>query len=198
MRISYDRDLDTFLNGSRGELVERILGEEQVEQDRGVFYVDAPIDGLGDALFRYGRAITRIYDLTLRSHSRIASTFYDDLANLISKTVRKCQIQRDHTLPNIPNSEAYPIDYRLQGRGGGQLFVYGVPNRDKARLTTITLSYFHRMRLDFDSILVFSDQAKIPPMDLARLSDVGGDMVSSLASTEDFRRKMKRRIAQLS
>lgn len=29
---------------------------------------------------------------------------------------------------------------------------------------------------------------------LARLSDVGGDMVSSLASSEDFRRKVERRI----
>ena len=32
-------------------------------------------------------------------------------------------------------------------------------------------------------------------MDLARLSDVGGDMVSSLASSDDFRRKLERRIA---
>ena len=47
---------------------------------------------------------------------------------------------------------------------------------------------------DFDSILVFSNQAEIPQMDLARLSDVGGDMVSSLASREDLRRKVERRI----
>ena len=46
-----------------------------------------------------------------------------------------------------------------------------------------------------NSILAFSDQAKIPPMDLARLSDVGGDMVSSLASSDDLRRKLNRRIA---
>ena len=66
--------------------------------------------------------------------------------------------------------------------------------RDKARLTTIILSHFHRNHLDFDSILVFSDQAEIPRVDLARLSDVGGDMLSSLASREDFRRKVERRV----
>lgn len=54
-----------FLAGSRGQLIERILGEERVAQDRGVFQLDAPIDSLSDALFRYGRALTRIYDLTL-------------------------------------------------------------------------------------------------------------------------------------
>ena len=195
MRISYDHDIDAFLAGSRGQLIERILGEEEVDQDRGVFHLDAPIDRLSDALFRYGRALTRIYDLTLHSRSRAISTFYDDLADLLFQTADEERIQRDHLLPDLPNAEAYPIDYRMEGKSGGQVFLYGVPNRDKARLTTIILSHFHRNHLDFDSILVFSDQAEIPRLDLARLSDVGGDMVSSLASGEDFRRKLERRIA---
>jgi len=194
MRISYDHDIDAFLEGSRGQLIERILGEEEVNQDRGVFQLDAPIDRLSDALFRYGRALTRIYDLTLHSRSRTTSTFYEDLADLLFQTADEDRIQRDHLLPDLPNAEAYPIDYRMEGKGGGQVFLYGVPNRDKARLTTIILSHFHRNHLDFDSILVFSNQADIPRMDLARLSDVGGDMVSSLASREDFRRKMERRV----
>ena len=105
------------------------------------------------------------------------------------------RLQRDHILPDIPNSEAYPIDYRLEARSGGHVFLYGVPNRDKARLTTIILSHFHRIHLDLDSILVFRNQTEIPRMDLARLSDVGGDMVSTLASSEDLRRKLERRIA---
>ncbi len=71
MRISHDHDIDAFLTGSRRLLIERILGEERVEQDRGVFYVDTSADRLSDALFRYGRALTRIYGLTLRSHSGI-------------------------------------------------------------------------------------------------------------------------------
>ena len=70
MRISYDHDIDAFLAGSRGLLIERILAEERVGHDQGVFHLDAPIDRLSDALFRYGRALTRIYDLTLHSRSR--------------------------------------------------------------------------------------------------------------------------------
>ena len=194
MRISYDHDIDAFLAGSRGLLVERILSEERVGQDRGVFYLDAPADRLSDALFRYGSALTRIYDLTLHSRSRGASTFYDDLSDLILQTADEEQVQRD-LLPDIQNSDAYPIDYRFESKSGGQVFLYGVPNRDKARLTTIILSHFHRIQLDFDSILVFQNQAAIPRLELARLSDVGGDMISSLGSSEDLRRKIERRIA---
>ena len=87
------------------------------------------------------------------------------------------------------------MDYRIEGKSGIPLFLYGVPNRDKARLTTIMLGYFHRHGLSFESIIVFEDQAEIPRVDLARLSDVGGDMISSLESTEDLSRKLLMRIA---
>ena len=78
MRISYDHDVDAFLTGSRGLLIERILGEERVGREGGVFYVDAPVDGLADALGRYGRALARIYDLTLESGSRVATGLQGD------------------------------------------------------------------------------------------------------------------------
>jgi len=194
MRISYDHDIDAFLAGSRGLLIERILGEEGVSREGGAFQLDTPTDQLSGALFRYGRVLTRIYDLTLHSRHRSTSTFYDDLADLIIQTADEERVQRDHQIAGSSNAEAYPIDYRVEGRNGGQVFLYGVPNRDKARLTTIILAHFHRLHLDFDSILVFSDLTDIPHMDLARLSDVGGDMVSSLASSDDLRRKLNRRI----
>ena len=57
------------------------------------------------------------------------------------------------------------------------------------------LGHFHRHRLEFESVIIFQDQTDIPRVDLARLSDVGGDMVSSLESTEDLNRKILRRVA---
>ena len=196
MRVSYELDLDAFLAGTRGRLIERILGEEKVQQGGGEYYLEVPLDHLSDALFRFGRAITRIYGLILHSHTRTVSTFYEDLAELILEAAAEREFQRDYTLPGLRNSDAYPVDYRFNGKNGGQVFLYGVPNRDKARLTTIILSYFHRAQLKFDSILVFSDQTKIPSLDLARLSAVGGDMVPSLACREDLHRKLEQRIAQ--
>ena len=56
------------------------------------------------------------------------------------------------------------------------------------------LAYFNRLQLDFESIIVFANQADIPRVDLARLSDVGGEMISSLESTSDLNRKLLRRV----
>lgn len=194
MHMSYEHDIDSFMDGTRGMLLERIMGESGLRWDGGAFCFDTSPNRLPEAVFQFGQALTRIYDLTFLSRSNVGSTFYDDLADLLSRLVDEDKVQRDHQ-PDVPNAQAYPVDYRIEGKGDVPLFLYGVPNRDKARLTTIMLSYFHRHGLTFESILVFEDQAQIPRMDLARLSDVGGDMISSLESHEDFNRKLLRRVA---
>ncbi|MCY4619794.1 MAG: DUF1828 domain-containing protein [Chloroflexi bacterium] len=194
MHISYEHDIDGFLSGTRGMLLERIVGESAISYDEGVFAVETSAERLPEALFSFGQALTRIYDLTLLSRSNVGSTFYDDLADYLASFVDESKLDKDY-LPEVPNADAYPVDYRIEGKSGVPLFLYGVPNRDKARLTTIMLGHFHRHELDFESIIVFENQSEIPRSDLARLSDVGGDMVSSLESTGDLGRKLLRRVA---
>ena len=194
MHISYEHDVDGFLDGTRGMLLERIMGETGLHWDGGAFCFETSPDRLPEAIVSFGQALTRVYDLTLLSRSNVGSTFYDDLTDLLFSMVDEAKIEKDFQ-SQVPNAEVYPVDYRLEGKGDVPSFLYGVPNRDKARLTTIMLSHFHRHHLRFESILVFEDQAEIPRRDLARLSDVGGDMISSLASRDDFYRKVLQRVA---
>ena len=194
MRISYEDAADSFLKGSRKTLLERIMSESGLQWDGGAFCVDTSPERLSEALFRFGQGLTRVYDLTLLPCPGADSAFYDDLADLLSGLVGEEKFQPDYR-PNVPNAEAYPVDYRIEGRNGVPLFLFGVPDRDKARLTTITLSHFHRHALAFDSILVFENQTEIPRADLARLSDVGGNMVSSLEAREDLERDLLRRVS---
>lgn len=195
MRISYDHDIDSFLEGARGQLLERAMAETGLDWDDGAFHLDVPIERLPEAIFRFGQALTRVYDLTFLARPHVRSTFYDDLAGLLSSLVEEDKVQRDYLPEAVPNPEAYFVDYRIAGKSDAPLFLYGVPNRDKARLTTIMLSHFHRYQLKFESILVFEDQAEIPRLDLARLSDVGGEMISSLESSSDLQRKLLQRVA---
>ncbi len=194
MHISYEHDVDSFMDGTRGMLLERIMSESGLQWDGGAFRFDTAPERLPEAVFQFGQALTRIYDLTFLSRSNVGSTFYDDLADLLSRLVDETKLQRDYQ-PEVPNAQAYRVDYRIEGKDDVPLFLYGVPNRDKARLTTIMLSYFHRHEIRFESILVFENQTEIPRLDLARLSDVGGDMISSLESHEDFNRKLLQRVA---
>ena len=93
----------------------------------------------------------------------------------------------------MENARDYPIDFRIEGKHA-PLFLFGIPNRDKARLTTIILERLLRSKADFDSILIFSDLGVIPKPDLARLSNAGGEMIASLDAESDFSRKLLRKV----
>ena len=197
MHMSYEHDIDSFFDGTRGMLLERIMSESGAHWDGegGALCFDTSVERLPEAIFRFGQALTRVHDLTLLSRSNVSSTFYDDLAELLTGLVPADKIRRDYEHPDAPNASAYRVDYRIEGKDAIPLFLYGVPNRDKARLTTIMLSHFHLNGIQFESILVFEDQSEIPRMDLARLSNVGGEMVSSLDARDDLERKVLTRAA---
>ena len=49
------------------------------------------------------------------------------------------KLERDYEPEGVPNARNCPVDFRIEGKGGVPVFLYGVPNRDKARLTTAIL-----------------------------------------------------------
>ena len=67
MHISYEHDVDSFLGGARGKLLERIMGESGMRWDGGAFCLDTSMEDLSAAIFTFGQALTRVYDLTLHS-----------------------------------------------------------------------------------------------------------------------------------
>lgn len=64
MHISYEHDIDSFLDGTRGMLLERIVDESGMHEDDGEFSLDTPTECLPEAIFTLGQSLTRSYDLT--------------------------------------------------------------------------------------------------------------------------------------
>jgi hypothetical protein len=196
MHLSYSMDINILTaEGNRGELFERILADTDVKYDDGQLYFDTPLESMGLALFRLGQAITRVYDISFTNRSRVASTFYEDLKRELLNIVPGSKVQKDYVVPEQKNAENYKIDFRIESREPTvPVFLFGIPNPEKAKLTTIILEHWLRQRVAFDSLLVFADQGKIGRDDLARLSNVGGEMIASLDATEDMKRKLERRV----
>lgn len=116
MHISYDHDINAFLQGTRGQTLERIVNETGLKRDGGSFRLDTSIEHLPEAVFRFGQALTRVHDLTLLSRSHVRSTFYDDLADLLHGLVDEDKIQTDCSPEGLPDPEPYRVDYRIDGR----------------------------------------------------------------------------------
>lgn len=193
MHLSYENNIDKFREGTRGKIFDQIKFETSIEEDNGEFFIDTPIENLGFNIFRLGQALTKINDLTFLNRARTESTFYEDLQEQLYKVVGEDKVVKDYYYEEMENSRDYPIDYKIGGKYA-PLFLFGIPNRDKARLTTIILERLLRTKVDFDSLLIFSDQGSIPKQDLARLSNAGGEMIASLDAETDFARKHLRKI----
>ena len=192
--LSYENDTDKLRKGTRGKLFDQIMAEGMITEDDGEFYVDSSPDGLAPAIFRLSHALIKLNDITFLNRARAESAFYEDLRENLMRIIPAEKIREDYVYENLDNARDYPIDYRVEGKHA-PLFVFGVPNKDKARLATIVLERLKRADADFDSLLIFADQGTIPRPDLARLSNVGGEMIASLDAREDFERKLLRKVA---
>lgn len=193
MHLSYENEIGKFREGTRGKIFEQIKAEHDLQEDNGEFYIDTPHEKITFNLFKMGQALTKFTDLTFLNRARTESTFYDDLNEQLFRIISEEKVQKDFYYDGIENSQDYPIDYRIEGKHS-PLFLFGIPNRDKARLTTIILERLLRANADFDSLLIFSDQQSIPKADLARLSNAGGEMIASLDAESDIARKLSRRV----
>ncbi len=192
--LSYENDTDKFRKGTRGKLFDQIMSEGKITEDDGEFYVDTAPDSLAPAIFRLSHALIKLNDITFLNRARAESTFYEDLRENLLRIISPEKIKEDYIYENMDNARDYPIDYRIEGKHA-PLFVFGVPNKDKARLATIVLEHLKSSKADFDSLLIFADQGTIPRPDLARLSNVGGEMIASLDARDDFERKLLRKVA---
>lgn len=193
MHLSYENDIGKFREGTRGRLFEQILAETSVQEEDGAFYMDTPLANLGYAIFQLGQALTKLNDLTFLNRARVESTFYEDLDEQLHRLINEDKIEKDYYYPQMENAQDYPIDYKIEGKHA-PLFLFGIPNKDKARLATITLERLLRANADFDSLIIFSDQGALPKADLARLTNVGGEQIASLDAEEDLRRKLLRKV----
>ena len=193
MHLSYENDIEKFREGTRGLLLQQIMRESFVEEERGAFFIDSNPEQIAVSLFRMGQALTKIYDLSFLNRPRSESTFYDDLQERLRQLLPAETITKNYVPADIEGATEYPIDYRIEGKNG-PLFLFAIPNKDKARITTITLERLLRAGVNFESLLVFADQSSLPGADLVRLSNAGGEMVASLEAESDLQRKLLKKI----
>ncbi|SAL00927.1 hypothetical protein AWB80_07998 [Caballeronia pedi] len=194
MRVSYDTDATTMLRGPRRVLLDRTLAEygARLGED-GQIVSDSDESYLGAALLRFGQAMLRVNDLHGGTKTRVASTFFDDLNAHLTDIVGTQNVIAEYRAPEVPNSADYPIDFFVKG-SAAPLFVFGVPNQDRARTATIVLQYIDQYIARFDSIVVFQDASAIGSIDLRRLMNAANDMVDSIDAKAALAKKIRHRM----
>lgn len=194
MRLSYSVEFDSLEDGQRLRVIQQIAAEEGIAEGEGELFCEATEPELGQALMRLGQAILRIGDIRLWTRNRVASTFYADLEAELREIAAGAQVQRDYVVPGIEDAASYPVDFAILGKDS-PLYVFGVPNSDKAKLATIVMQHLRQSQHRFDSLVVAQDFDALSKHDRRRLMNAANDVVPSLTEHEALVQKVRHRIA---
>jgi hypothetical protein len=191
MRLSYEQDVDRIRDGARQRIFEQILSEMDLSDDAGELYVEARADRLGESVFRFGQALTRVHDLSFLNRVQVENTFFEDLADRLESIVGAERVVRDFIAPGVPNADKYPADFAITGPSTRPvLLVFGVTSGGRARLATIVIQHLQQHEFNFRSLVVYSDMTAIPKNDLTRLTTVANDQIPSLSESAAIERKI--------
>lgn len=194
MHLSYDTDIAKLREGTRARLLGQVLAEHSVAEEDGEFQVELPLNQVGDGVFRLGQALTRIHDLSFLSRLRTENTFYEDLRNELERLTSAQALHADYLIPTLAQPDHYPIDFYIEG-GSLPLYVFGVPSKDKAQLTTMILQHLLLNDLRFESLVVYQNMGELPRRAVSRLTNAANEQIDSLDAVVDLERKIAQRIS---
>lgn len=178
MRLSYDYEIDT---PNKRRILEKILTENGMEEEEGNLHLEALPDQLYPAIMQFAQTVAKVGSMRHFKREVIASLFYELLEEFTLSNLQDFH-PRKAVLP-LPERDDLEVDYTFPVNGTS-LYLFGVKDAAKARLTTISCLEFIRHKLPFRSIVVHEDFDALPRKDRARLTSACDKQFTSL---DDFR-----------
>lgn len=178
MRLSYSFDLDT---PNKMKIFRRILLENGVSEENGKLYMETGAESLYPALMQFSQAIGKVSNMRLFRRETLISLFEEMLEEFITEKLTRYQPTK--SICPIPERDDLEVDWQFKPNGT-PLYLFGVKDSARARLTTISCLEFQRNKLPFRSMVVHEDFDKIGRKDKARLTSACDKQFTSL---DDFK-----------
>lgn len=183
--------------GTRARLVEESLGAHGVENREGELRMVVPGDRVGDALYSYLQALSRVATVTQVTKERVASTFIEDCSHFISSFVPEGRAAFEWHDPHRDPDSTYTVDCRING-SPKPCFVFAVNNNAKCSHATIACLMFEKWKVEFRSVAIFEDQTKIARKPLAQLTNVVDRQFASLGEQDRIKAYFAKEILPIS
>lgn len=178
MRLSYAFELDT---PNKERIFEKILTEGNISEDKGNLFIDAKAESLYPAILQFAQIVAKVSNMRLYKREVIQSLFYEMLEEFIEEKLGK-YIPRPRVFP-LPERDDLEVDFQFDLKPR-PIYLFGVKDTPKARLTTICCLEFQRAKLPFKSFIVHEDSESLPKKDRSRITSAADKQFVSL---DDFR-----------
>lgn len=184
MHLTYDLEEKDLRTGTRQKIINNALSAFSVDDREGELFLPIEDERYGDALYSFVQALLKISDVSYLSRERVKSTFMEDFRCFMEEKVPEARREFDWRDPNHDPDGNYRVSCRINGLPQ-PLFVFALPNDGAVRDATISLLQFERWKLQFHSLAVFESMEEINSRVVARFSDAGEKMFSSLSGNKD-------------
>jgi hypothetical protein len=176
MRLSYSYDVDT---PTKRKILDRILSENGITEDRGRLYVDATPEHLYPALLQFAQTVAKVSNMQAFKREVVQSLFYEMLGDFISSTLVRYRPHADY-LP-IAGRDDLEVDWQFEVRPR-PIFLYGVKDNAKARLAALSCLEFQKHNILFRSVVVHEDfeNGSLSKKDQTRITNAADKQFTSL------------------
>lgn len=175
MRLSYDYDIDS---PTREEILDKIITQHGLNRDDGNIYIDVSADLLYQYIFQYSQTIAKVSSMQYFKREVVRSLFYEELAEFI--TIKLPAYNPTAKVLPIPERDELEVDFQFS-LDKKKVYLFGIKDQSKARLTTISCLEFQRAGLPFKSIAVHENFDQLSRKDRARLTSAVDKQFPDLA-----------------
>jgi len=182
MRLSYSYEIDT---PNKEAIFQRILSENRLEEVDGNISFKTKKESLYSDIMHISQAFMKIGSMRYFKREVVESLFYELLNEIITKDLTEFK-PKINVLP-IPERDDLEADYEFTPNGH-PVYLFGVKDAAKARLSTISCLEYQKANLKFRSFIVHDDFEKLPRKDRTRLTNACDKQFTSL---DDFKMNAK-------
>lgn len=153
MRLSYTLDM----TGRRQRILESVLINNDVQNDTGNLYLDAPIDMLYESILQFAGCVQKVCNIRYWHRESIRSAFYDDLGQYITT-----KLKRFNPIADLFPISAYPVsaDWSIK-HNKRKFYLFGVRGNEKAKNVAIALLEFEKAGLLFISMVIHENMEEL-------------------------------------
>lgn len=153
MRLSYTLDMTE----TRQRILDSVLINNDVQNDTGNLYLDAPIDMLYESILQFAGCVQKVCNIRYWHKESIRSTFYDDLKQYITTKLKRFNPIAD---PSPISRRRISADWSLN-HNKHKFYLFGVRGNERAKDVTIALLEFQKSRLLFISMVIHENMEEL-------------------------------------
>jgi hypothetical protein len=173
-RLGYSYDVDTE---NKESILQKIIAENKLTEQEGNICLETKRETLFTDIMHITQAYAKIGSMRYFKRAVVENLFYEILDEFIEQELQEFKPKKDVT--PIPERDDLVVDYSFTPNGH-DIYLFGVKDAYKARLTTINCLEFQKANLKFHGWVVNENFEKLPKNDRTRLTNACDKQFTSL------------------